>query len=335
MAQILDILTIEPNKISTDLTSYNYLIYSIPGLGKTTTAVEMFPKHFILGAEYGFKGIPGALGVCIPDYFSLSQYINQLDTDEAREKFDTIIVDTSSKIGSIIEEYVLSMYGKNFMGDCKNHGGAYPLINRYYDLAFNRLKARGYNFVYICHADVLSITNEEGVELHKYYKPRLTDRIKRLIEPEVDFIFFLTQDKDNNRIIVTDNTIKNVGKQRTKLPLIVNLKDGVAPLMEELKKGILEKGGEMITDKRTETTVIQTLEQERDYKEVVAEIKELGAKLAQIDNETAKAAIEITNNGLGTDNDGAQRKLNDMTQLNYQILIKILADLKDLEKKVQ
>ena len=164
MAQILDILNIQPNKISTDLTSYNFLLYSMPGIGKTSLAVSLFPeKHFILGAEYGFKGIPGAIGVAVPDYFSLNQYVKQLDTVEARERFDTIIVDTTSKIGSMIEEYVLSQYGKNFLGDCKQHGGAYPLINRYYDLAFNKLKARGYNFVYICHANETSVTNEEGL----------------------------------------------------------------------------------------------------------------------------------------------------------------------------
>lgn len=332
MAQILDIMTITPNKISTDLTSYNFLLYAMPGMGKTSAAVALFPeKHFILGAEYGFKGIPGAMGVAIPDYYSLSQYINQLDTDAARERFDTIIVDTTSKIGAIIEEYVLAQYGKNFMGDCKQHGGAYPLINRYYDLVFNKLKARGYNFVYICHANETSVTNEEGVELYKRYTPKMSDRIKSLIEPEVDYTFFITLDKDGNRIVVTDNTLKNVGKHRTNLPLCVKLEEDVATLRAELDKGILEKAGKLVTKDKLKTTVVETKGEERDYKEVIEEIKTLGKSLSLAGY--GKEAIEITNNGLGTGNEGVQRTLSEMTQLNYQVLIKILSDLKELEEK--
>lgn len=333
MAQILDILNIQPNKISTDLTSYNFLLYSMPGIGKTSLAVSLFPeKHFILGAEYGFKGIPGAIGVAVPDYFSLNQYVKQLDTVEARERFDTIIVDTTSKIGSMIEEYVLSQYGKNFLGDCKQHGGAYPLINRYYDLAFNKLKARGYNFVYICHANETSVTNEEGVELYKRYSPKMSDRIRNLIEPEVDYTFFLTLDKDGNRIVVTDNTPKNVGKQRNNLPTCVKLEKDAKTLKEEIAKGILEKGGEFITNEKTITTVVQGKIEERPYTEVIEEIKTVGKKLAM--TPLGLEAREITNNGLGTDSDGRQRTLNEMTQLNYQVLIKILADLKALEERL-
>lgn len=334
MTQIMNILEIQPNKLSTDLTSYNFLLYSEPGVGKTTLAVNMFKKHFIIGAEYGFKGIPGAVGVSVPDYFALSQYVKQLDTAEAREKFDTIIVDTSSKIGSIIEEYVLSMYGKNFMGDCKNHGGAYPLINRYYDLAFNKLKARGYNFVYICHSDVEIFRNEAGDEINRYYRPSLKDRLRKMIEPEVDYIFFLTKDKEGNRIAVTDSTTKNFGKSRSNLPTVVSIENEGKELLEALRNGIVEKGGELITEERANTTAIQKESSERDYLEVITEIKKLGMELSQKDREVAKAAMEITNNALGTNDDGVQRKLDEMTQLNYQVLIKILADLTDLKEKV-
>ena len=58
-----NILELQPNKISTDLTSYNFLLFSDAGLGKTTWAAKMFPERaLILGFEYGFKGIPGVVG---------------------------------------------------------------------------------------------------------------------------------------------------------------------------------------------------------------------------------------------------------------------------------
>lgn len=333
MAEIQNILEIQPNKISKDLTSYNFLFYSKPGVGKTTLAVKMFPKHFIIGAEYGFKGIPGALGVPVPDYYSLSQYVNQLDTDAAREKFDTIIVDTTTKIGKMLEEYILSQYGKNFMGDCKQHGGAYPLIDRYYDLVFNRLKARGYNFVYICHANEIEVKDSDGVFQYYRYTPKMSDRMRNLIEPEVDYIWYVGKDDnaaDNeNRFVITDATIKNEGKSRTNLPIKVIINDGAVNLKDLLIKGILEKGGDMITEDRAKTTVVQGNYEERDYREVISSINALGQELVNL-NKSAQA-MEIVNNGLGTDSNGVQRTLASMTQLNYQVLIKIETDLKALK----
>ena len=157
---IQNILEIKPNVISNDITSYNFLLYSPPCVGKTTRATKLIPeKSHIIGAEFGYKGIAGAKGVPVPDYYTLLQYVDQLDTDEAKAMYDTLIIDTTTKIGEIIENYILSMFGKDSLGECKAHGGAYPLINRYYNLAFNRLKARGYNFVYICNSATEEIKN--------------------------------------------------------------------------------------------------------------------------------------------------------------------------------
>ena len=122
---IQDILNLQPNQVTNDITSYNFLLYSSPGIGKTTWATKMFPERaLIIGAEFGYKGIQGAIGVPVPDYYTLLQYVDQLDTDAAREKYDTLIIDTTTKVGEMIENYILSMFGKDSLSDCKSHGGA-------------------------------------------------------------------------------------------------------------------------------------------------------------------------------------------------------------------
>lgn len=324
---IQDILNLQPNVISNDITSYNFLLYSTPGIGKTTWALKLFPKRsIILGAEFGWKGIPSAIGVPVPDYYTLLQYVDQLDTDAAREVYDTIIVDTTTRIGEIIESYILSMYGKDSLGECKNHGGAYPLINRYYNLAFNRLKARGYNFVYICHAATEELKNEKGEVVGHKYKPKMSDRINSLIEPEVDFTFFLTLNKDGNRIMVTDNTPKSVGKQRTDLPTYMPLDIDV--FRKEYEKGIKVKGKDKVTDEKIVNNVTGFKQSERDYKEVVAEIKKKGQELAKVDK--LNDASAIVNNRLGKNDNGVQRTLDECTQENVQMLETILMELHKL-----
>lgn len=324
---IQNILEIQPNKITNNIESYNFLLYSTPGIGKTTFAVNLFPeKHLILGAEFGYKGIPGAMGVPIPDYVTLLQYLEQLDTDEAREKYETLIVDTTTKVGEMIEEYILSMFGKDTMGECKAHGGAYPLINRYYNLVFNRLKARGYNFVYICHATWEDIKNEKNEVIGRKYKPKMSDRINSLIEPEVDYTFFLTLDVAGNRIIVTDNTVKNVGKQRTNLPTVMLM--DAEKFKEEFEKGVKEKAGDSLTTSKITNNVSGFKREQRDYKEVIREVKELG-RIAT-DNGKSNDAVAIVNNRLGKDDNGFQRTLDQCTQENIEMLEAVSMELKKL-----
>ncbi len=324
---IYDIMNLKPNKITTDLKSYNFLLYSTPGIGKTTFARDLFPeKSLLLAFEMGGKGIPGLISVPVPTYYSFLQYVDQLDTDEAREKFDTLIIDTTTKVGEIIEEYILSMFGKDTLGEAKAHGAAYPLINRYYNLAFNRLKARGYNFVYICHAKTEDIKNSQGEVIGQRYLPKMSDRINGLIEPEVDYVFFLTKDNNNQRIMVTDTTPKNVGKQRTNLPVMLPL--NIEKFKEEFEKGVKEKAGKFITTEKIQTTVVQHKENEREFTEIIEEIKALGKQL--VDNQKGNEAFAIVNNRLGQDSNGVQRTLDQMTQENAQMLEMVVFDLKKL-----
>lgn len=318
MNNILDLNNVPVNVLSKELTSYNFLLYSLPGMGKTTFAVETFDKErtLLLAFEIGSKGIVGARPVPIPDYATFLRYVDQLCTEEIRKKYDTLIIDTATKLGECIEEYILSTFGKLSLGDCKAHGGAYPLINRYWNMAMDRIKSMGYNIVYICHANEESIKNEKGEEIEKYYSPKLSNRIAGLIEPETDYTFFLCLNKKNERIIVTDNTIKNKGKHRTPLPTIIPMDSEI--FKKEFINGIEKKSNGTATNERIKSTVNEYKAEERDYKVVVAEIKELGNKAKEVGK--MKEALEIVNLGLGTNDDNSQRTLDMASQVNIQML---------------
>lgn len=324
---VLNILEIKPNVLTTNLNSYNFLLYSTPGMGKTTWAHQMFPeKTLVLGFEMGGKGIPGIKVAPVPNYYTLLQYVDQLDTDEARNIYDTLVIDTTTKVGEIIEEYILSMYGKDSLGEAKAHGGAYPLINRYYNLAFNRLKARGYNFVYICHAKTEDVKNSKNEIVGQRYLPKMSDRINGLIEPEVDYTFFLTLDNAGKRILVTDNTPKNVGKQRTNLPVVMPLE--IENFKVEFEKGINEKAEGNTTNEKVQTTVIGFKQEDENYKTLVEKIKIKGKSLVEIGK--GNEAFAIVNNRLGKDDNGIQRTLDSMTQENIQVLQTILMEISKL-----
>jgi KaiC/GvpD/RAD55 family RecA-like ATPase len=107
---MIDILSIEPSVISRDLRGKFVMIYSAPKAGKTTMSCS-FPKNLLLGFEHGWNAISGAMALDISKWAEFKQVLRQLKKPEAREKYDTITIDTVSLAYSACEQYICSQNG--------------------------------------------------------------------------------------------------------------------------------------------------------------------------------------------------------------------------------
>ena len=58
---MIDLLNLEPTKISKDLKGKYILIYGRPKIGKTTLASE-FPKNLLLAFEPGYNALNNKMG---------------------------------------------------------------------------------------------------------------------------------------------------------------------------------------------------------------------------------------------------------------------------------
>lgn len=90
----MSIFNIEPHKVSRSLKGYSVMLYGDPKSGKTSTAVR-FPKHLLVAFEKGYAAIPGAMPYPVDRWTQFLDVISELETDEAKEKFETIIIDTA------------------------------------------------------------------------------------------------------------------------------------------------------------------------------------------------------------------------------------------------
>ena len=88
----INLLNIEPHKVSKDLSGYITYIYGAPKTGKTTLAVQM-PKTLLLAFERGYNALPGVIAQDVEHTLEDAQ-IDELSSkivEEAKNKFGAVL----------------------------------------------------------------------------------------------------------------------------------------------------------------------------------------------------------------------------------------------------
>ncbi|MEG1597178.1 MAG: AAA family ATPase, partial [Bacilli bacterium] len=319
-----------------------YIFYGVPSSGKTELTSAIFEgEHIMISAELGGKNSETANSIPVGDYLSLKSLCRTLCNKEVKDEIgDVIIVDTITKVSEYVNNYILDSHGKEFLGDVKSHGGAYQLIDKYFNQCFDPLKEIGYTMVWVTHADELQKTLDDGTEIG-YWTLNGNKRILELIKKEVDNCFFLNripqQDGSVKRVLYTDATAKSFGKNKINSPkgemsLCIELdKDpriSAKKVIDNMREALEGRGKENLTNDKNEVSVYEFREAKRPIEELRNEVIELGGKLSDIDKRDE--AIDIMNKYLGLDYNGQQRGLDDIGQDGYQTLELLISDMKEI-----
>ena len=105
----IDLLGIQPHKVSRDLRGYSVFFYGEPKSGKTTTAAH-FPEALLLAFEKGYNAIPGVMAQPINKWSEFKQVLKQLDSEDAHKVYKNVVVDTVDIAYDLCEKYI-----------CNNH----------------------------------------------------------------------------------------------------------------------------------------------------------------------------------------------------------------------
>ena len=123
----IDIMSVTPHQMSRDMRGYSVFMYGGWKTGKTTTAVK-FPKHFLLAFEKGYSAIPGAMALPINSWSEFRQVLRQLKNDAAKERYETIIVDTADIAYNYCSAYICNNNGVDTYSLLKNDTNTVPLL---------------------------------------------------------------------------------------------------------------------------------------------------------------------------------------------------------------
>jgi hypothetical protein len=192
MAEILDLMGLEPNIPPTDFGVYTTAISAPPKFGKSTWCT-LYEKPLILDFEEGTKG-KVVYRVQVAKWTDVKKYIRQLAKEpKLKEKYKTICFDTVNYALEGCKQYIMDEYQANHpdkLIDTFNkipYGGGKELLAKEFKGEINKLKRAGYGIVLVSHIKDKMFDKETELERTKTV-PDLSDSERNLISAMADFL---------------------------------------------------------------------------------------------------------------------------------------------------
>lgn len=187
----IDLMALEPQKISKNLRGKTFLVYSDPGCGKTTLASK-FKNVLIAAFECGTNALNNVYVQPVKTWNDWKQMVSQLcRKDELKAKYETISIDTVDEAWQLCVKYVCSQNGIENLSD-KGWGQGYDLARKEFASGFRDLVFNGYGLVFISHSTDKTFKDEKGNEFSKIV-PALPATPFNIVNKMVDLIAYIRE----------------------------------------------------------------------------------------------------------------------------------------------
>lgn len=318
---MLDLLNLEPNKVSKDLSSYTNMVYGNPKAGKSTLAYNFFGKEALfLGFEDGTRALAGAMAIPVPSWEKLIRdekikgedgkftgekrpSINkQLKDPRVKEKFKVLIIDTVDLMYEACEKYICEEAGVDNISDI-DFGKGYKDTDAEFKRQLVEWESLGYRLFFISHAEdkTMKVKDHKGVEKEtSKFVPTVNKRGFKIVSKMVDNILFaykeMKEDGTEKRAVFTrDTTTFFAGSRFKHLPAILPMD------ADKIKKEIADaiEKEELTTDDKSENGLLAGLEaQFESFEDVKSKVVEL-VKSKFKPNDKMEIVTELTSKHLG------------------------------------
>lgn len=340
----INIFEIKRNIVNRNLLGYSFLFYGDPKTGKTTIASK-FPKALLLAFEKGYMAIPGVMAQPINNWSEFKKVLKQLKEDQAKEMFETIVLDTGDIAYDYVIDYVCANakradggYGVDAIGDI-GYGKGYGMAEKEFDESLRSIVQMGYGLVIISHAVDKSITDANGVEYSRIM-PTMDKRAVKIVSRMTDVIGYarpITQDDGTTvtKLFMRGNTRFMAGSRFKYTPDVIdfNYQSLVNAIGDAIDKQAAEDGEELFSNEATTNNAFIDTTKELDFDKLMAEFNSIVQSLIEKNEESVFTTkwqpklTEIIEKYLGKGN-----KVNNCDRGQVQAISLIVEDLKDLIK---
>ena len=287
----INLLTIQPHKVSRDLSGYITFLYGPPKCGKTTFGSRM-PGHLILAL------------------------------------YQSIIIDTADLAADACQKYICNQLGIDNIGDGGWTTNGWAKYKKEFEDVFRSLTQMGYAVVFLSHVKEKTIKSESGNEYTQIGSSMQSSALA-IIENMSDIIGYAhtkTMRDGSNQVVLTLRTGDNSVRCGSRFAYIDSeIPFSYESLTDALNRAIdreaAEHNNQFVTNDRMEVPVIK----EYNYDDLMSEFQSIVGQLMQKNAATNGPKItRIVDKYLGKG-----KKVSDATVEQAELIYLVVEEIKE------
>ena len=319
---MINLLALEPHKVSKDLGGYLTYIYGAAKSGKTTLGSKM-PRPIILAAEKGYNALPGVIAQDITTWGEMRQVYRELKKPEVRERFDSVIVDTIDIMSDLCQKYVCTQNNISSLSELP-YGNGWVLFKNEFSEVFRGLTQLGYAVLFIGHEKEQAIGDDDNKKL--IIRPALTATTRSIIVGMCDIIGYAHQKGANQMSVLTLRSANDTivcGSRFKYMPTEITLgyDNLVKALSDAIDKEAEETNGQFVTTERNQAQINITT---YDYDKLMREFSEISNALVEKDDAFYKPRITQVIDKIF----GKGKKIADATLEQAELIYLVIEEIK-------
>lgn len=319
----INLLEIQPHKVSRDLSGYITYIYGAPKTGKTTLATQM-GKALLLAFEPGYHALPGVMAQDITSWTDMKQVFRELKKPEVKAMFDAVIVDTIDIAADRCKKYICNQNGIEDLGEL-GYGKGWTKFKDEFNEIFRGLTQMGYAVFFIGHGKTDQIDNPDNTKSFKTH-PALSNSVKDVIAGMADIYGYAHQKYAGEMSVLTLRDSSGAIECGCRFKCLPNeIPMSYTNLINAIKTAIDTEGdendGKFVTDERIEAVVETTY----DYDALVAEFNDLVTKVMAKSQSNGPKIVAAVERYLGKG-----KKVSETNPTQAEFIYLINGDMKEL-----
>ena len=319
----IDLLAIQPHKVSRDLSGYITYIYGPGGAGKTTFGASC-KKPLLLAFELGYKALPGVMAQPVQSWGEVKQVLRDLKRPEVKEVYSTIVVDTVDIASQLCEKYMCNQLGIENIGDGGWATNGWAKAKKEWEQTWRAFTMEGYAVVFISHSKDKVFKKKDGTEYNQI-TPSCSTAYEEIIKNMVDIMGYIEIDNGQRKLILRSADDSVDCKSRFKM-IAPEIPFGYNELVDALNEAIDREAaltnGEFVTNESFKAPEVTNY----DYDALMAEFKDIVGIVMGKNQTNAVKLTTIVDKYLGKGKKVAEAT-PEQSELIYLIISEIKSDL--------
>lgn len=316
----INLLNIQPTKVSRDLSGYITYIYGPGGAGKTTFGVQA-PGALLLAFERGYNALPGVMAQDITTWGQMKEVLRELKKPEVKAVFRTVIVDTVDIASVLCEKYICSQLGIENIGDGGWGTNGWAKVKREWEQTFREITMQGYALIFISHSKDKTFKPKNAAEYNQIV-PSCSTAYNEIIKNMSDIQGYIDVNGNDRKLILrsSDGGVECKCRFKHITPIInFSYQNLVDALNEAIDKEAVETNNQFITNERTHAPAAVSY----NYDALMEEFGNLAGAVMTKDQSNAPKITAIVDKYLGRG-----KKVSDATPDQAEFIYLIIQEIK-------